>query len=319
MKKKKKSKAARGPIRSTLRYIRYHPGLYLMLIPGFVALLLFEFLPYYGIQIAFKDYNIFAGSNPLEAIHLSKWVGFAHFKKLFGSSDFLKVLKNTLVINGLRILILFPLPILIAVLLRELRSKSFRKLTQTMIYVPYFFSWVIVYGIFSSVLGSYGMLNSFLSDLGFSRLNFFTSPGLFRGILIFTDGWKSVGYGTVIYISAMMAIPPDLYEAAKVDGANKYQEIWHITLPGIMSTIVMMLILRIGNILGKGFDQVLIFYNPSVYDTADIIKTYVYRMGIGKMNFSMGTALGLFNSIISCILVVGSNYLSKKSVKRSIW
>lgn len=323
VKNKKKEKKIRKPfrqqIKETFHYIRIHPMLYVMLIPGLVLLAIFEFLPYYGITMAFKDYNIFAADNPLKSIAASEWVGLEQFRKLFGSSQFLKVLKNTIVLNGLRILVLFPIPIIVAILLREARNRKLANFTQTIIYVPYFFSWTIINGVFVSLLGSYGMINTLIVKLGGERIGFFSDPYVFRGVLLFTDGWKSVGYNVILYMAALVAISPELYEAARIDGANKYQEILHITFPGILPTIVMTLILRVGNLLTKGFEQVLIFYNPSVYETSDIIGTYIYRIGIGKMDFSRSAAMGLFNSVVSAILVVSTNYISKKLVKRSLW
>lgn len=323
MKVKKREKKIREPIgkqiKDTFRYIRLHPSLYLMLIPGLVLLAIFEFLPYYGITMAFKDYNIFAADNPLASIAASEWVGLENFRKLFGSSDFLRVLKNTLEINGLRIIILFPIPIIVAILLREVPNKKFASFTQTTIYIPFFFSWAVISGIFTSLLGSYGIINSVVTKLGGERIGFFTDSDVFRGVLLFTDGWKGVGYNVILFMATLVAISPELYEAAKIDGANKYQEIAYITIPGILPTIVMVLIMRVGNILTKGFEQILVLYNPSVYDSADIIGTWVYRMGIGKMDFSRSAAMGLFNSVISALLVVSTNYISKKLVKRSLW
>lgn len=304
---------------TTFAYVKRHYMLYLMLIPGLVYIVIFKLLPYWGIQIAFRDYNIFSGSNPLAAISTSKWVGTKYFDKLFNSSSFSNLLRNTLVINGMRILLLFVPPIVVAILLSELRSKSFRKITQTAIYIPYFFSWSIIYGIFSSVLDSYGLVNKLLSLAGLKSVNFLTDPYIFRGVLIFTDGWKTLGYNAVIYLAAITGLDPQLYEAAKLDGASKWKQIWHITIPGIMPTIVLMLILKVGHILDVGWEQVLIFYNPAVYDTSDVIQTYVYRIGIGKLNFSQATAMELFNSIVAFILIVGANLVSKKTLHRSIW
>lgn len=306
-------------VKDTIKYIKLHPTLYLMLIPGLVLLAIFEFLPYYGITIAFKDYNIFAADNPLAAIAASDWVGFSNFEKLFGSSDFPRLLKNTITINGLRILVLFPIPIVVAIFLREVRSKKVMSLTQTAIYIPYFFSWAVISGIFNSLLGSYGVVNTVVTKLGFERIGFFQDPDIFRGVLLFTDGWKSVGYNVVLFMATLVAISPELYEASKIDGASKWQEIFYITLPSILPTIVMVLILRVGNLLTKGFEQILVLYNPAVYESSDIIGTYVYRMGIGQMDFSRSAALGLFNSVVSAILVVSTNYISKKLVKRSLW
>ena len=300
-------------------YFRQHWGLYLMLIPGLFFLFIYKLLPLWGLQIAFKDYKMFAAETPWKAISESVWVGFKHFGKLFNSSQFFKVLRNTLEINFAKILWLFPIPILCAILLNEIRNAVYQKLCQTLIYVPYFFSWVVIFGIFYSLLGSYGIVNTIITALGGERVNFFGDQGVFRGILIFTEGWKEVGYNTVIYLAAITGIDPTLYEAAKMDGASKFKQIWHITLPGLLPTIILMLIMKVGYILTTGFEQVLVFYNPTVYDVADIIETYVYRIGLGQADFSLATALGLFNAVIAFILIVGANTVSKKALGRSIW
>ena len=313
----------RIPIRTKVHnffvYFRQHPWLYIMLIPGLLFLCVYKFWPLYGIKMAFQDYNIFLGSNPMEAIALSPWVGLKHFRKLFASSNFLRVLSNTLIINGMKIVILFPIPIIVAILLNEIRRRNARKLLQTSIYIPYFFSWVVVFGIFYSLLGTYGIVNGLLSGLGIERVRFFTDQKIFRWLLVFTEGWKEVGYNAVIYLAAITGIDVGLYEAAKIDGANKWRLTWHITLPGILPTIVLMLILKVGYILDTGFEQVLVFYNAAVYDVADIIQTYVYRLSMGKMDFSMSTALGLFNSVVAFVLIIGANTVSKRLLNRSIW
>ncbi len=309
----------RNKIHNFFVYLRQHPMLYVMLIPGLVFLIVYKFTPLYGILMAFKDYNIFAGANPIDAIAHSPWVGMSHFSKLFASSQFGKVLLNTLVINGYKIAFLFPLPIICAILLNEIRQRSVKRLLQTSIYVPYFFSWVIVFGIFYSLLGTYGIANTFLASLGLERIRFFTDTAVFRSLLVFTEGWKEIGYNTVIYLAAISGIDIGLYEAARIDGANKWRLIWNVTLPGLLPTIVLMLILKVGYILDTGFEQVLVFYNAAVYDVADIIQTYVYRLGMGQMNFSQSTALGLFNSVVAFVLIVGANAVSKKLLNRSIW
>ena len=310
---------AKQSIGRFFRYVRRHPMMYLMLIPGLFFLFIYKFAPLYGILIAFKDYNIFAGSNPIDAIAKSPWVGFANFERLFKSSEFIKVLVNTLIINGMKILFLFPIPIICAILLNEIRNKAFRKLSQTSIYVPYFFSWVVVFGIFYSLFGSYGVVNNVIAALGHARIKFFTDTGIFRWLLVFTEGWKEIGYNTVIYLAAITGIDIALYEAASVDGANKWKQIWHVTMPGLLPTIVLMFILKVGYILDTGFEQVLVFYNPAVYDVADIIQTYVYRLGMGQMDFPLSTALGLFNSVVAFVLIVSANMISKKLIHRSIW
>lgn len=300
-------------------YVRQHPVMYLMLLPGLFFLIIYKLLPLYGIKIAFVDYNIFLGSNPIEAIGMSTWVGTKYFNTLFKSSAFWKVLGNTLIINGMKILFLFPLPIICAILLNEISNKRYRKISQTAIYVPYFFSWVVIYGIFYSLLGSYGIVNQGLALLGLNKVSFFTDTKIFRWVLVFTEGWKEVGYNTVIYLAAITGIDLTLYEAARVDGANKWQQIIHITIPGLLPTIVLMFIMKVGYILDTGFEQVLVFYNPAVYEVSDIIQTYVYRLGMGQMNFSLSTALGLFNSIVAFILIVSANTVSQKTLHRSIW
>lgn len=310
---------AKQSIGRFFRYVRRHPMMYLMLIPGLFFLFIYKFAPLYGILIAFKDYNIFAGSNPVDAIAKSPWVGFANFERLFKSSEFIKVLVNTLIINGMKILFLFPIPVICAILLNEIRNKAFRKLSQTAIYVPYFFSWVVVFGIFYSLFGSYGVVNNVIAALGHARIKFFTDTGIFRWLLVFTEGWKEIGYNTVIYLAAITGIDIALYEAASVDGANKWKQIWHVTMPGLLPTIVLMFILKVGYILDTGFEQVLVFYNPAVYDVADIIQTYVYRLGMGQMDFPLSTALGLFNSVVAFVLIVSANMISKKLIHRSIW
>lgn len=222
-------------------------------------------------------------------------------------------------INGLKILWLFPIPIICAILLNEIRQKIYQKLCQTLIYVPYFFSWVLIFGIFYSLLGSYGIVNNIIASLGGSRVGFFNDQSVFRSVLVFTEGWKEIGYNTIIYLAAITGIDVTLYEAARMDGANKFKQIWHITMPGLLPTIILMLIMKVGYILTTGFEQILVFYSPAVYDVADIIETYVYRIGMGQADFSLATALGLFNAVVAFVLIVGANTVSKRTLGRSIW
>lgn len=306
-------------MRSLGSYLRQHWVLYLMLIPGLFFLFIYKLLPLWGLQIAFKNFKIFAAETPWKSIAASDWVGWKHFDKLFASSQFKVVLRNTLEINFLKILWLFPVPIICAILLNEIRHAFYQKLCQTLIYVPYFFSWVLIFGIFYSLLGSYGVINTLIAALGGERINFFGDQSIFRSVLVFTEGWKEVGYNTVIYLAAITGIDITLYEAARVDGANKFRQIWHITMPGLLPTIILMLIMKVGYILHTGFEQVLVFYSPPVYDVADIIETYVYRIGLGQANFSLATALGLFNAVVAFVLIVGANTVSKKTLGRSIW
>lgn len=308
-----------GKAKRFFNYVRHHWLLYTMLLPGLFFLFIYKLLPLYGLQIAFKDYKIFSADNPIAAMGASEWVGFKHFVRLFGSSQFIKVLSNTLIINFEKILWLFPIPICCAILLNEIHNRVYQRLCQTLIYVPYFFSWILIFGIFYSLLGSYGIINNMISAMGGNKVSFFGDTKIFRSVLVFTEGWKDVGYNTVIYLAAITGIDMELYEAARIDGANKWQQIRHLTIPGLLPTIVLMLILKVGHILTTGFEQILVFYSPAVYDVADVIETYVYRLGIGQADFSLATALGLFNAVIAFILIVGANTVSKKTLGRSIW
>ena len=300
-------------------YWRQHYQMYLLLVPGLIFLAVFKFTPLLGLTIAFKDYNILAGENILDSIIKSPWVGLDNFRRVLLSKSFSEVLGNSLIISTQKLLFLFPLPIVFAILLNEVRKKSIQKTIQTLVYLPHFLSWVIVFGLAYAMLGSEGMLNSFLVSLGMPQIRFFTDKALFRPLLIFSEGWKETGWSSIVYLSAITTINLELYEAAMVDGANKWRQIFHITLPGITPIVLMMLILRVGSILQAGFEQILVMYNPSVYKVADIIDTYVYRMGLGKLDFSLGTTMGLFNSVISFVLILSANKLSRKVTGRGLW
>ena len=300
-------------------YWKRYYSLYLMLIPGLLYVVIYKFLPLAGLTMAFQDFQIFAGDNILESLFLSPFVGIDNFRKLFSYGDFAHVFQNTIIISLMKLFVLFPVPIILAVLISEIPSIRYKKTLQTVVYLPHFLSWVVVFGILSTLLGSYGAVNALLSNIGLQSVGFFSDPQVFRWTLVFSDGWKEMGWGSIIYLSAITGINSELYEASTIDGAKKMQQIWYITLPGIMPTVAMMLALRMGSILNAGFEQILVMYNPGVYSTADIIDTYVYRMGLGKMDYSMGTAAGLFNSVVSFIMVIGGNYLSRKVTDYSIW
>lgn len=300
-------------------YFVSHYGLYIMLVPGLLYLFIYKFLPLFGLIIAFKDYNIFLGNNPFQAVMESKWVGLKYYRRLFQDPYFIKVFFNTLIINAYKIVFLFPLPIVLSVLLNEVKNKVFKKLVQTSVYIPYFFSWVITFGIFYSVLGAYGIVNTTLNSIGIEKIKFFITPKIFRTLLIITEGWKEIGWNSIVYLAAISGIDPTLYEAAEIDGAGRIRKIIYVTLPSIMPSIVLMLIIRIGNILSGGYEQILVMYNPVVYEVADVIQTYVYRMGLGRMEFSLGTALGLFNSVVAFIMIIVANLISKAVIDRGIW
>jgi putative aldouronate transport system permease protein len=313
------SNAGMRPRNELLSYLKSNYDMYVLLIPGLLFILVFNYLPLYGITLAFKDFDMFAGNNPFTSLLKSEWVGLEHFNNLFGRSDFRQAFGNTLIISFYKLVFLFPLPILLAILLNELRLAVYKKILQTVLYLPHFLSWAVVSGIFVTLLGSTGIVNQFLEQATGHTVSFLMDTSVFRAVLVVTDGWKDIGWSSIIYLAAITAIDQEQYEAATVDGAGKLQKIFYITIPGIAPTILLLLILRVGHILEAGFEQIFIMYNPTVYEVSDIIGTYVYRMGLGQMNFSLGTAVGLFNSVVAFILIVSANGLAKKYLKKSIW
>ena len=294
-------------------YLKGHYELYLFLIPGLLVALFFKLLPMSKIVIAFQHFK------PLMGIDGSTWVGFAQFEKLFSDSEVLQVIQNTLIINLLQIVFCVPLPMILAIMLNEINCMPLKKSIQTIIYIPHFFTWVIVYSVFYIIFGSSGLVNSLIDSCGGEPVLFFMRHGWFRFLLVFSYAWKGAGWGTIIYLAAITSIDSQIYEAAIIDGANKLQQVRHITIPSLIPTLVLMLTIRMGTVLSGGFDQVLVFYNPTVYDTADILGTYVYRMGIGQANFSYAAAVGLFESAVGLILVLTSNFLSKRLTGRTVW
>ncbi|GGF94435.1 ABC transporter permease [Paenibacillus abyssi] len=294
--------------------IRKDWDLYLALIPGIAFLILFKYTPMYGIVIAFKDFNIFQG------MAASPWVGLKHFERLLTSPGFLQVFQNTLFISIYKIVFLFPLPIIVAIMMNELKNMIFKRSVQTIVYLPHFLSWVIVGGLFIDLLSvNGGLVNKMIVALGGEPVRFFLDSDVFRSLIITSAGWKEVGWSTIIYLAALTGIDPQLYEAAKIDGANKWKQTLHITLPGLIPIIVLMFILRLGSLLEAGTEQILVMYNPSVYNVADVIGTYVYRVGLGEQNYSFSTAVGLFESVIAFFLIITGNRLSRKYLQRGIW
>jgi len=301
------------------KYFREYWIYYALSLPGLIYVIGYKILPLLGLQLAFKDFNMFASNGILQSMFASPWVGFKYFNKIFASSDFKRLLNNTLTISLMKLIVLFPLPILLALMLNEVRCKPFQRITQTLVYMPHFLSWVIIHGIFVTLLSNNGVLNKFLSLLGLENISFYTNPVAFRWLLVFTEGWKETGWGAIVYLAALTGIDETLYEAGYVDGASKLKRIWHITLPGILPVISLMLLLRVGNILQAGQDQILVMYNSTVYSTSDVLQTYIYRIGIGKLDFSTATALGLFESLIGFILLITCNAVSRKAFGRSLW
>ena len=308
--KKKKGIKQKSMSKQILKYRNY----YIMLLPGLIFVILFLYLPIFYNFIAFKDYKIFLG--PLG----SPWCGLKNFTKLFRTPDFMRILKNTFALCFLKILIGFPIPIILALLINEVKNIMFKKTIQTIVYLPHFISWVIIATIASTLLSpSDGVINLLLNKLGINSIFFMGDSRYFRGVLVATDIWKEMGWSAIIYLAALSGVPLDLYEAATVDGANKLQKMKYVTFPCILPTIIIMLLLRIGNILNSNFEQVFTMYNSSVYDVADIIDTYVYRVGIVQTQYGFSAAAGLFKSIISLVLVVTCTWLTKKAGQESLF
>jgi len=288
--------------------------LYLMLALPMIYFLVFKYIPMTNIVIAFKDYNIFRG------VWDSPWVGWKWFTQTFQSRDFYFALRNTLVLNILDLIMGFPAPIILAILLNELPFKTYKKLTQTVIYLPHFLSWIIIAGIANQLFApSGGIINIMLGRMGAGPIDFLMNKGMWIGTYISLGVWKEMGWGTIIYLAAITGINPELYEAAEVDGANRWRKIWHITLPGIRSTIVVLLIMNLGRILGSEFDRPYTLANPTVLQVADVISTLVYRVGIKSMQFSLTAAIGLFQSVICVLFLIAANAVAKRAGERGVW
>lgn len=297
------------------RYKKY-PALCVMLLPVIVYFVVFKYVPMAGIVMAFKDYKLGLG------IWRSPWNGLENFEKAFSTITFVRSMKNTLVISLLKMAVGFPAPICFALLLNEVRSSGYKRVVQTISYLPHFLSWVVMAGILSQLLSpNNGAVNYILTRFfGLEKPIYFLGDNdYFRGTLVVSDVWKGVGWGSILYLATISSIDPTLYEAAICDGAGRLQRVWYITLPCILPTITIMLILNCGSIMDAGFDQVLNLYNAAVYKTGDIIDTYVYRYGLGKMQYSLGTAVGLFKNLIGFALVVGTNFIAKKISGDGIW
>ncbi|MGO4541650.1 ABC transporter permease [Paenibacillus sp. 2TAB19] len=288
--------------------------LYLLLLPGLLLILVFRYAPMYGIVIAFQDYNIFKG------VGGSEWVGLDQFTRLFGSPDFYEILRNTVLISLYKLAASFTIPIVLSLLLNELRHLAFKRVTQSIIYLPHFVSWVIFSGVIISFLNPVdGLINTVIAKFGGNPIDFLGNTSYFRSILVISDVYKEVGWGTIIYLAAIAGVNADLYEAARMDGANKARQMWHVTLPSIRPVIIILVILSLANILEAGFQQVFLLYSPLVYEVGDIIDTYVYRVGIQEANYSYATAAGLFKSLVAMVLIVSVNKLVKLSGQDGLW
>ncbi len=288
--------------------------LYLMVLPGMAYFAIFKYLPMWGVMIAFKDYSPFAGFLG------SKWVGLAHFVRFLHAPAFLTVFRNTLILAVYNLLFFFPLPIIISLMLNELRSDVYKRLIQTLIYIPHFISWVVVVGIaYILFTPDGGIVNNLLVQAGREKINFLLSPEWFRPMVVSQVIWKETGWGTILFLAALTAIDPQLYEAARIDGAGRWPQTWHVTLPGIRSMIVILLILRLGSFLDSGFEQIFLMLNPMNEETGNVFDTFVYISGIQQGNFSYATAANLFKSVVGITLVLLANSFAKRAGEEGIY
>lgn len=290
---------------------------YLLILPGILYYVVFHYIPMFGIVIAFKDISPFEG---VKGIITGEWVGLKHFIKFFNSMYFWNIIRNTLVISFYKLAVGFPAPIILALLLNEVRNKHFKKIVQTISYLPHFISMVVVAGLLTNILSTQGgIVNEVIKFFGKEPIYFLGDSHYFRGVLVWSGVWQGIGWGSILYLAAITGIDPQLYEACIVDGGGKWRQIWNITLPGISNVIVLLLIMNIGGLLNAGFEQILLLYSPAVYDVSDIIDTYVYREGLINANYSFSTAIGLLKSVIAMILMMGSNYIAKLFDQEGIW
>jgi putative aldouronate transport system permease protein len=297
-----------------LRQVKANYALYIMLLPLLALVVVFRYLPMGGVIMAFQNYNIVQG------LSKSPFVGLKHFYAMFTDRGFLNAFRNTLVINFWKYLLYTPAPMILAILIYELPGRRFKRMVQTISYFPYFISWIIVFGILMNLLNIQdGVINQLIKSLGGQPAAFLVSKKYFIQIIVISDIWKFVGFDSIVYLAALAAVDPQLYEAAKIDGAGKLSQIWRITVPCISGTFFIMLILSLGRILDAGHDQIIALYSRPVYEVADVLTTYVYRTGITSMRYSYAAAIGLFSSVIGLVMVCASNYLSGKFSETSIW
>ena len=297
--------------RRFLHNVTHYRYLHLMVLPGLAFFLLFKYVPMYGIIIAFKNYKGAAGG--FSAIMSAPWIGLKNFEIFFNSLYCERVFKNTIYLSLLRLIFSFPAPILLALMINEIRANWFKRTVQTITYMPYFLSWVVVAGLLNTLLSpDNGAINTMIKMAGGQPVYFLTSKQWFRPILIISEIWKNIGYGSIVYLAAITSIDQEQYEAARVDGANKLQQIIHITLPALSEIIAIMLILQIGKMFDDNFDQIFNLYSPSVYEVSDVFETYVYRNGIQQSKFSYSAAVGLVKSVLALAMIVFSNKASKK-------
>lgn len=280
--------------------------LYLLLLPGLIYFIVYKYFPMFGLIIAFKDYSAFQGFMD------SPWVGLRHFRTIFDSPDMVRIFFNTLYLNALQLLFAFPAGIVLALMLNEVKNSLFRRTVQSIVYLPHFVSWIVVVSIALTILGSDGIVNSVLEAFGLKPINFLTSPGWFMPLITLEGIWKETGWGTIIFLAALSGINPNLYEAAVIDGASRWQSIVYITLPSLRGTIAILLILQMGHVLDTGIEQILLMVNALTKDVGTTLDLYVFQKGIEGADYSFATAFGLFKSLIGLILILGANRLAKR-------
>jgi len=295
------------------RNVIQHPWLYALALPVVLYFAIFCYWPIYGVLIAFQDFN------PVRGMMRSEWIGFQNFIDFFTDKDFYRVVRNTLSINIGLLVFAFPFPILFAILLNEVRSPSFRKITQTITYMPHFVSTVVICGLMIEFTRSNGLITVILTWFGVENVNLLTKKEWFQPLYIVMNIWQQFGWDSIIFFAALSNIAPELYEAAMMDGAGRIRQTIHVTLPSLMPTIIILLILRIGNLMNLGWDRIYLLYNPLIYETSDVISTLVYRRGLLQFDYSFGTAAGLFNSVINVVLLGLANALSRKVADNSLW
>ena len=288
-------------------------SLYLLIAFPVLVLFIYKYLPMLGTCMAFQDYNVFDGFSG------SEWVGLEHFQRLFQDPKFFSILGNTLIYNAMKFVFQFPLPIILALLLNEMRKGFIKSSVQTLTYLLHFLSWVVIYGIFTDLLLPSGFVNTILTSLGIESVDFLGNPQTFRWVVLASYAWKDTGWSAIVYLSALSAIDTQLYDAASVDGAGRLRQTWHVTLPGISGTIVFIVILRISSMLASDTEQLMLFLNPLVYSTGDMLGTFIYREGVQNASYSYSTAVGLFTSVISMVLLYIAHKVSVKFTGNGIW
>lgn len=306
--------AQRKPNHSWVHYVSRNRALYWMILPGMLYFVIFKYVPLLGSVIAFQDYNIFKG------FLKSDWVGFMWFEQFFTYPQFSRLLWNTLWISFYQLVFAFPAPIILALLLNELRGDLYKRTVQTILYLPHFLSWVIIGGLGYMLMSpQIGLINQWITSFGYEPIFFLQEPGYFRAIIVTSGVWKEMGWSAIIFLAALSGISPSLYEAAKIDGAGRWKQFVHITLPGILPTIMLLLLLRIGHMLDLGFEQIFVFLNPITFETGDVLDTYTYREGIVNGQYSLTTAIGIFKSVVGFVLLVVANKTSKATTGEGIF